>query len=256
MSAGGATLGLDGQVALITGASSGLGRGCALELGTAGARLLCVGRRREPLDALVEELGAIGVSAEAFVADLTDDAAVEAAVRRAAGLGELRVAVNAAGISIPGAASSYSLADWDAQFAVNVRATFAVSKAVGVELIAAGRPGSIVNFSSILGKIAPAGDPAYAATKHAVEGLTKALAVEWGSHRIRVNAVAPGFVETPLTTGLLADPAILELVLGRTPIGRLIEVEEVARAVGYLASDASAGMTGHVLRVDGGWTVG
>ncbi len=256
MGAGGSTLGLDGKVAIVTGASSGLGRGCALELGAAGARLLCVGRRREPLDALVEELAAIGAPAEAFVADLTDDAAVDAAVGRATELGELRVAVNAAGISIPGAASTYSLVDWDAQFAINVRAAFAISKAVGVALLAAGNPGSIVNFSSILGKLAPPGDPAYVATKHAVEGLTKALAVEWGARGIRVNAVAPGFVKTPLTTGLLSDPAILELVLGRTPVARLIEVGEVARAVGYLASDASAGVTGHVLRVDGGWTVG
>ncbi len=256
MSGGGATPGFEGKVAVVTGASSGLGRGCALELGAAGAQLLCVGRRREPLDALVAELAAIGAPAEAFVADLTDDADIEAAVRQAAGLGDLGVAVNAAGISLPGAASTYSLADWDAQFAINVRATFAVCKAVGNTLLAAGRSGSIVNFSSILGKIAPPGDPAYVATKHAVEGLTKALAVEWGGQGIRVNAVAPGFVKTPLTTGLLSDPAILNLVLGRTPAGRLIEVEEVARAVGYLASEASAGVTGHVLRVDGGWTVG
>ncbi|HEY5332231.1 MAG TPA: SDR family oxidoreductase [Solirubrobacterales bacterium] len=245
---------LDGRVALVTGSSSGLGRGSALALGRAGATVLCLGRNAAALGELVEEMAGEGSVAEPFPGDLTDDDVVVAAVARATELGPLEVVVNAAGLTTPGPATTYRLEDLDAQFAINVRAMFSVSRAAAAAMTA-GERGSIVNFSSILGTGALPGDCGYVATKHAVEGLTKALAVEWAASGIRVNAVAPGFVETPFSAHFLADPANLEFVEGRTPLGRLIEVAEVARAVAYLATEASAGVTGHILRIDGGWTV-
>jgi NAD(P)-dependent dehydrogenase (short-subunit alcohol dehydrogenase family) len=245
---------LDGRVALVSGASSGIGRGCAVELARAGATVLCVSRSASRLEELVAELVAEGGRAEAFPADLGDDAQAEAAVARAAALGDLRVAVNAAGMVAVGPAHTYPLESWDALFAINVRSTFLVSRTVANVMLDRDTEGSIVNFSSILGTVAVAGTPAYVASKHAVEGLTKALAVEWGPVGIRVNAVAPGSVETPMVADYLADPGYRAEVTARMPISRLIEVEEVARAVAYLASDASTGITGHILRADGGWT--
>ncbi len=142
-----------------------------------------------------------------------------------------------------------------ALFDVNVRATFLACRAVGSSLLARGAGGSIVTLSSAMGTVGYPGRVAYCATKHAVEGMTKALAVEWARDGIRVNAVAPTFVRTPLTEEYLADPAFLEEVLERRlPTGRLATVEEVAGAVRYLASDGSGSVTGHILRVDGGWT--
>jgi NAD(P)-dependent dehydrogenase (short-subunit alcohol dehydrogenase family) len=144
---------------------------------------------------------------------------------------------------------------WDALFELNVRATFLACQAVGSDLLARGVPGSIVTVSSQMGAVGYPGRAAYCATKHAVDGLTRALAVEWARERIRVNAVAPTFVETPLTKPMLADPDFrAEVLERRLPTGRLASVEEVAHAVRYLACDASGSVTGHVLRVDGGWT--
>jgi NAD(P)-dependent dehydrogenase (short-subunit alcohol dehydrogenase family) len=245
---------LAGSVALVTGASSGLGRGSALELGRAGARILCVGRHEDALQSVARELGRAGVAAEIFVADVTDDEAVSAAVDRAAEIGELRIVANAAGISIPGPASTYPMEDWDAQFAINVRGLFSVCRSAGAVMLERGTHGSIINFSSTVGTIAFPNICAYVTSKHAVEGLTKALAVEWAPSGIRVNAVAPSVVETPFVSDLINEPGFRELIEARTPEGRLIEVDEVSRAVAYLACDASSGVTGHVLRIDGGWT--
>jgi NAD(P)-dependent dehydrogenase (short-subunit alcohol dehydrogenase family) len=246
---------LDGRLALVTGASRGLGRGCALELARAGAAVLCVARGAEELEALAEEVARMGGTALVHVADVADEAQVEEVVRRAERLGDLRVAVTAAGTNRPGPARAYATADWDALFAVNVRATFLACRAVGDSLLRRGVAGSIVTLSSQMGSVGYPGRAAYCATKHAVEGLTRALAVEWARAGVRVNAVAPTFVETPLTAGFLAEPAFREEVLGRRlPTGRLATVEEVAHAVRYLACDAAGSVTGHVLKVDGGWT--
>jgi NAD(P)-dependent dehydrogenase (short-subunit alcohol dehydrogenase family) len=165
------------------------------------------------------------------------------------------VLVTAAGTNRPGPARGYPTADWDALFDVNVRATFFACRAVGDSLLRRGVPGSLVTLSSQMGTVGYPERAAYCATKHAVEGMTKALAVEWAREGVRVNAVAPTFVETPLTEPFLADPAFRAEVLDRRlPTGRFATVEEVAHAVRYLACDASASVTGHVLRVDGGWT--
>jgi NAD(P)-dependent dehydrogenase (short-subunit alcohol dehydrogenase family) len=242
------------SVALVFGAGRGLGRGCAERLAADGATVVAVSRTRSELDECVAAIEAASGSAHAFEADVTDEAAVAGAVEYAESVGDVRSCVNAAGTNRVGPARDYATDDWDALFAVNVRATFFACRAVGDALLRRGAGGAIVNLSSQMGHVGFPGRSAYCATKHAVEGLTKALAVEWAPHGIRVNAVAPTFVETPLTRPMLADPAFRDEVMRRLPTRTLASVEEVAAAVAYLLSDAAASVTGHSLRVDGGWT--
>jgi NAD(P)-dependent dehydrogenase (short-subunit alcohol dehydrogenase family) len=246
---------LEGRLALVTGAGRGLGRGCALELARAGAEVLCVARTAEEIEQVAQEIRADGGTAWAHAADVTDEHQVAAAVRRASELGDLRVAVAAAGGNTPGPARDYAVEEWDRLFALNVRSTFLTCRAVGDSLLTRGASGSIVTVSSQMGSVGYPGRVAYCSTKHAVEGMTKALAVEWAREGVRVNAVAPTFVLTPLTAPYFDDPAFRDEVLERRlPSGRLATVEDVAHAVRYLACDASASVIGSVLRVDGGWT--
>jgi NAD(P)-dependent dehydrogenase (short-subunit alcohol dehydrogenase family) len=245
---------LHGRVALVTGAGRGLGLACARALAEAGAAVLLVARTADEVEAGAAAIVAAGGVAGAHVADVTDESQMAGIVAAADELGELGVCVAAAGTNRPGPARDYPTADWDALFAVNVRATFLLCRAVGDALIERGARGSIVTMSSQMGTVGYPGRVAYCATKHAVEGLTKALGVEWAPHGIRVNAVAPTFVRTPLTESMLADPAFAEEVRRRLPTGELATAEQVADAVRYLACDASTSVTGSVLRVDGGWT--
>ena len=162
--------------------------------------------------------------------------------------------VNSAGTNRPGPTAGYAVADWDFIFDVNVRGTFMTCRAFGESVLRRGGRGSIVNLSSQMGTVGYPGRAAYCASKHAVEGLTKALGVEWAAEGIRVNAVAPTFVRTPMTEGMLSNPGFLAEVQRRLPTGELATIEQVADAVRYLACDASGSVTGTVLRVDGGWT--
>jgi NAD(P)-dependent dehydrogenase (short-subunit alcohol dehydrogenase family) len=245
---------LDGTVAIVTGAGRGIGLGCAQALAEAGAAVLLVARTAADLEAAAQRIAAAGGAARAHPADVTDEAQVRRAVAAAEDLGDLRVCVNCAGTNRPGLARSYPAEDWDALFAVNVRGTFLVCRAVGDALLRRAVPGSIVNMSSQMGAVGYPGRAAYCATKHAVEGLTKALGVEWAPSGIRVNAVAPTFVETPLTRPMFDDPEFRAEVNRRLPTGELATIEQVADAVRYLACPASGSVTGSVLRVDGGWT--
>lgn len=238
----------------MTGAGRGLGRGCALALARAGADVMLLARTRRDLEDVADEVACLGRHAWWCAVDVTDEGAVARVVAEAEEAGDLRVCVTCAGTNRVGPSRDYALEDWDALFAVNVRATFLACRAVGDSLLRRGVPGSIVTLSSQMGGVGYPGRAAYCATKHAVEGLTKALAVEWAREGIRVNAVAPTFVETPLTRPMLADPAFREEVERRLPTGRLASVEDVADAVCFLAGPRSASVTGHVLRVDGGWT--
>ena len=202
---------LDGRVALVIGAGRGLGRAAALELARAGARVVFVSRTASELEEAVAEADAeTGEGALWRVADATDERQVADVVGEAASLGELSVLVTAAGTNHPGPARDYPLEQWDRLFELNVRATFVACRAVGDRLLTAGRPGSIVTMSSQMGSVGYPGRVAYCATKHAVDGMTRALAVEWARDGIRVNAVAPTFVLTPLTRGYFEDPAFRE----------------------------------------------
>jgi NAD(P)-dependent dehydrogenase (short-subunit alcohol dehydrogenase family) len=245
---------LEGTVALITGGSRGIGFGCAKALAEAGATVLLVARTAHEVERAAIDIVAEGGRAVAHVADVTDEVQVQGLVAKARELGDLRVCVNSAGISVPGPARSYSMESWDALFSVNVRATFLVCRAVGDDLLSRRATGSIVNISSQMGSVGYPGRVAYCASKHAVEGLTKALGVEWAPFGIRVNSVAPTFVETPLTKPMFEDAAFREEVERRLPTGRIATVDQVGDAVRYLACPASESVTGSVLRVDGGWT--
>jgi NAD(P)-dependent dehydrogenase (short-subunit alcohol dehydrogenase family) len=240
---------LDGRVAVVIGAGRGLGEGCARALAEAGARVLAVSRTAAEVEAVAGDIGGT-----AHVADVTDPAQVPGILDAATTLGEPGVLVNAAGTNRVGPARDYALEDWDALFAVNVRATFAACQAFGDLLLGRERPGSIVNLSSQMGTVGFPGRVAYCSTKHAVEGMTKALGVEWAPHGIRVNAVAPTFVLTPMTKPMFEDEAFAAEVMRRLPTRELATIDQVADAVRYLACDASGSVTGTVLRVDGGWT--
>lgn len=243
---------LDGQHALVTGAGRGLGRACALALAQAGASLTLLARSGDELDQVAAEVAALGGQAHVCRGDVTAPQDVARAVASAAARG-LSLCVNAAGVNRTGPTSELALADWDHVLDTNLRGTFLVCQAVGRHLLARGDGGRIVNISSQMGAVGYPGRAAYCASKHAVNGLTKALAVEWAAAGIGVNAVAPTFVRTPLTEPMLADPAFREDVLRRIPAGRVGEVEEVVGAVVFLLSAQATLVNGHVLAVDGGW---
>ncbi len=245
--------GLQGTHALVTGAGRGIGKACALALAEEGPSVILVARTEADLQAVASEIELAGGNADVCVGDLTDPAVAELAVHQAARAENLWACVNAAGINRTGPTVEYSLADWEAVMAINVRATFLVCQAFGAELLKRGRPGRIVNLSSQMGSVGFPGRAAYCTSKHAINGLTKALGVEWAPHGVTVNAVAPTFVETPLTAEMLADPEFHAEVLRRIPTGRIGSVEDVTHAVLYLVSAKASLVTGSILAVDGGW---
>ena len=245
---------LEGAHALVAGAGRGIGRGCALALADAGATVTLVARSRDELEQVADEIGSRGGRAWVVPADVTDADEVERAVSAAAAHGELSVCVNSAGTNLTGPTHEYDISDFDLVVAANLRSTFLVCRAVGRLLLERGSGGRIVNISSQMGAVGYPGRAAYCASKHAVNGLTKALAVEWAPHGITVNAVAPTFIRTPLTEPMFQNEAFRADVLRRLPVGRIGEVDEVTGAVVFLASPAASLVTGHVLHVDGGWT--
>ncbi|MDX0883639.1 SDR family oxidoreductase [Sinorhizobium medicae] len=242
---------LDGRRALVAGASSGIGLGCAVALAEAGAHVVLAARSPEKLDEAVEAIRREGLSAEALVLDVADLEATEAAV---AAERPFQVLVNSAGIARHGPAADTAPEDFDAVFGLNVRGAYFLTRAVAKGLIAAGQPGSLINISSQMAHVGGIDRAVYSATKHAVEGFTKSMAIEWGPAGIRVNTICPTFIRTPLTKQTFSKPERVQWITEKIKLGRLGRVEDIMGAVTYLASDASAMVTGTALMVDGGWT--
>jgi NAD(P)-dependent dehydrogenase (short-subunit alcohol dehydrogenase family) len=245
------TAALADRLAVVTGAGRGIGRGCALALAEAGADVVAIARTRAEVESVAEEVERLGRSARAVVCDVTNARRLERVMRS---LDRVDVLVNAAGTNIPEPFLEVSEPSLDLLMAVNVKGTFLAAQAAAQRMVAVGDGGAIVNLSSQMGHVGAPNRSVYCATKHAVEGLTKALAVELAPHAIRVNAVAPTFVETPMTAPFLADPGFRADVEHRIPLGRLGSVGDVTGAVLFLASPAAAMVTGTSLLVDGGWT--
>ena len=241
---------LSSKLAVVTGAGRGIGATCAKALAAAGADVRVLARSRDQVDQVAREIRDAGGQAEAVELDVCDGDAVE---RFFADLPHVDVLVNNAGANRPQPFLEVDDATFDLLFDVNVRAAFRVARAAARRMQADGS-GSIVNMSSQMGHVGAPNRTVYCATKHAIEGLTKAMAVELGPAGIRVNAVAPTFVRTSMTEPFLADPAFQRDILDKLATGRLAEPQEVAAAVVYLASPLAASTTGTSLSVDGGWT--
>jgi NAD(P)-dependent dehydrogenase (short-subunit alcohol dehydrogenase family) len=246
---------LDDLVALVTGASRGLGEEAAVALSEAGAEVVLLSRTRGELERVASRIRSLGGVARILVCDVTDAEAVRSQLMS---LKRLDVLVNNTGMNIPEPFIEVSEERLDRQLALNVRAAFVVAQtAVRKMLEASNRRecgGAIVNISSQMGRVGAPLRSVYCMTKHAVEGLTRAMAVELAPLNIRVNAVAPTFIDTPMTAPFLAKPEFREWVTSRIPLGRLGTPAEVAAAVVFLASPASSLITGASLTVDGGWT--
>ncbi len=242
---------LDGRRALVAGAGRGLGAAAAAALADAGAEVTLAARSRDELEDAAQVIRARGGKAEVLVLDVTDSAAVTYAV---GSLGPFDVLVNSAGTNRPALLTDTSDEDIDAVFNLNVKAAFYLAREVARGLMAAKRAGSLITLSSQMGLVGSARRTVYCASKHAVEGMTKALAWELGTHGIRVNTICPTFIETPLTAPMLADADFMKLVVSKIALGRIGRIDEIMGAVVFLASDASSLMTGSALVLDGGWT--
>jgi NAD(P)-dependent dehydrogenase (short-subunit alcohol dehydrogenase family) len=242
---------LDGKRALVTGASSGIGLGAAVALAEAGAEVVLVARRFAELEAVRDAIRAAGGRAEALSLDITDIATTAEVL---AARGPFDVLVNSAGLARHAPALETTRDDYDAAMNLNLRAAFFLTREVARSLIAAGRPGSLINVSSQMGHVGGPDRAVYCANKHALEGMTKAMALEWAPRGIRVNTLCPTFIRTPLGEKTLAIPERRAWILSKIKLGRVGEIEDLMGPVVFLASDASAMVTGTHLIVDGGWT--
>lgn len=240
---------LDGRRALVTGASSGIGLGCAVAMAEAGAEVTCVARRPEPLAEAVEAMRAQGWAARAQVCDIVDLEQVTPLFDQ-----PYDVVINAAGMARHTPALETTPADFDAVMAVNLLAAYFLSQQAAAALIEAGQPGSIIHVSSQMGHVGGPDRAVYCASKHALEGMVKAMALEWGAAQIRINTLCPTFVRTPLTETTFADPDRRAWLMDKIALNRVGEVEDLMGAALYLASDAARLVTGTSLLVDGGWT--
>jgi 2-deoxy-D-gluconate 3-dehydrogenase len=244
------TFRLDGKRALVTGASRGIGLGCAVALAEAGAQVVMVARGAETLEAAVGEVTAAGLSAEGHALDVTDRGAVDALLD---GVGPIDILCNSAGLARHGPALDTREADYDAVMEINVKAAYFLAQAVAARMEDGG---AILQISSQMGHVGGIDRAVYCASKHAVEGMTRAMAIEWGPRGIRVNTICPTFVRTELTASTFADPEKRAWILSKIKLPRVAEVEDVMGAVTFLASDAAAMITGTSLLIDGGWTAG
>ena len=242
---------LDGRRALVTGGSRGIGQAAVFALAQAGAHVVIAARNPGEVHALCARIAQEGGQASPWIVDVTDSAAVSKGIAQN---GPFQVLVNNAGMNRPELLTETSDEDIDAVFTLNVKASFYVAREVVRGLLTAGLPGSIINVSSQMGHVGGFKRTVYCATKHAMEGMTKALAWELGSARIRVNTLCPTFIETDMTRGMLKDDDFRASVVSKIALGRVGQPEDLMGAIVFLASDAAAMVTGSALLVDGGWT--
>lgn len=244
---------LDGRRALVTGASRGIGLGCAVALAEAGAHVVCAARGQEALDEAAAAMTAAGLSAESLALDVSRPQNAAAAI---AANGPFDILVGNAGLARHAPMVETAVADFDAVMDVNLRGVYFTAQAVAKGMIAAGKGGSIITISSQMGHVGGADRTVYAASKHAIEGMTKSAAIELGPHGIRVNTICPTFVRTPLSEQTFARPDRAAWVASKIKLGRIAEIEDIMGAVVFLAGDAAAMITGAALLIDGGWTAG
>lgn len=246
----------ESMVAVVTGAGQGIGKATGHAFHAAGARVALLDVLAEPLAETVSELGPSDRVLSAVV-DVSDRDAVNRVMDEAlARFGRLDALVNSAGIRGLGNVADIDLALWRHVHAVNLEGTLNTCQAFTRRMIAAGRPGAIVNLTSVAGLMGVPGRAAYVSTKHAIIGLTRELAMEVGRHGLRVNAIAPGMIRTAMTSTMLADPENEERSAALHPLGRVGEPEEIASAILFLCSDKASFISGTVLSVDGGYTAG
>lgn len=242
---------LDGRRALVTGAGRGIGKAIAETYAAAGAAVTLCARTGEEISAVADALRSQGLRADALVADVTD---IEAFGGEVAQRPAFDILVNNAGTNRPKPQLEVTAEDYDAVMNVNMRAAYFVTQAVTRRMIEEERAGSVINMSSQMGHVGAANRTLYCASKWALEGFTKALAVELGPHGIRVNTICPTFIETPMTQPFFEDETFRKSVLSKIKLGRLGQVADVAGAALFLASDAASLMTGSAMMLDGGWT--
>jgi 3-oxoacyl-[acyl-carrier protein] reductase len=247
-------MGLSGRVAFVTGASQGIGRACAVKLASDGATVALGARNREKLGEVAREIAAAGGKAEAFTLDVGDEEQIKATFKAAIGqLGKIDVLVNNAGITRDQLVMRMKRADWDAVLDTNLTSAYlCIQQVIGSMLKQ--RWGRIINVTSIFGQMGQAGQANYAASKAGLIGLTMAIAREVGSRSITCNAIAPGFIETAMTS-VLSDE-LKQTALKNIPLARLGTAEDVANSVAFLSSDEASYITGHVLNVNGGMLMG
>ena len=242
---------LDGKRALVTGAGRGIGLAAAGALADAGAHVTLLSRTRTEIEAAAGAIRERGQQADTLVLDVTDLEATRAAIGKAE---PFHILVNNAGTNRPKLLMDVTIDDFDAIMDLNVRAAYFVAQAVARRLIETKTAGSIINISSQMGHVGAARRTVYCASKHAMEGFTKAMGVELAPHNIRVNSIGPTFLETPLTRPFFDNAVFKAEVLSKIKLGRLGPLGEVTGAIVFLASDASSLMTGSAMIVDGGWT--
>lgn len=242
---------LDGKRALVAGGSRGIGLGCAVALAEAGAQVVIVARGQATLDTAVSDMQAEGLNAEGIIRDVTDVDAVRAFFDAQA---PFDVLVNSAGLARHATTLDVTPEDYDAVMDVNVRAAFFLAQMAAKGMTDGG--GSIIQISSQMGHVGGIERSVYAGTKHAIEGINKSMAIDLGPYNIRVNSICPTFIRTPLTVQTFSNPERVAWIKSKIKLDRIGNVEDIMGAVLFLASDASALVTGTSILVDGGWTAG
>ena len=244
---------LKGRTALVVGASSGIGTACAVALAEYGAKVTVAARRKEKLEILVNQMKKRNYEVQILVMDINN---VEETKEIISCHSPYDILVNSAGIAKHSAAKDTILDDYDAVMKTNLRGAYFLTQSVSKKLIASKKAGSLINISSQMGLVGGQERAVYCASKHAVEGFTKAMAIELGVHNIRVNTICPTFILTEMTQKTFEEPEKRNWIESKIKIGRIGKIEDIMGAVVYLASDASSLVTGSSLLVDGGWTAG